>query len=57
MADDLIRAQALLDTRALEMAVRADALINQHLVECRDRYLALHGLIVKAPRRNSLSGR
>jgi len=30
-----------LDTRALELAASASAVVQQHLVECRDRYVAL----------------
>lgn len=40
--------QDQLDTRAIEMASAAQALLNQHLIECRDRYLALQSLIVRS---------
>ena len=35
--------QGDIDTRALELASGADAVLQQHLVECRDRYLSLDG--------------
>lgn len=35
--------QSEIDARALESASAAKAVIEQHLVECRDRYLALDG--------------
>jgi len=40
-------AQAEVDTRALELASGADAVLQHHLVECRDRYLSLDGKIDK----------
>ena len=39
--------QGEIDTRALELASAADAVLEQHLVECRDRYLALDGKLDK----------
>lgn len=38
MPDQIQRA---LDTRAIELAAGASAVTNQHLIECRDRYLAM----------------
>jgi hypothetical protein len=35
----------LLDSRALELASASDALLKHHLVECRDRYLAVEGAL------------
>lgn len=35
--------QTEIDSRALELASAADAVLEQHLVECRDRYLNLDG--------------
>jgi hypothetical protein len=39
--------QEHINTRALEIAVATDAVLKQHLAECRDRFLAVQGLIVK----------
>ena len=43
MPDDphglVARVQTQIDTRAIELAASANALIGQHLIECRDRYL------------------
>lgn len=39
--------QSEVDTRALELASGADAVLQQHLVECRDRYVSLDGKIDK----------
>lgn len=38
MPDDL---QRVLDTRAIELAAGANAVLTQHLTECRDRYMAV----------------
>jgi hypothetical protein len=31
-----------IDTRALELAASAEAVLQHHLIECRDRYLTLN---------------
>lgn len=35
------REQTRIDTRAIEMSAATDAVMTQHLTECRDRYLAV----------------
>ena len=35
-----VAAQEQLDMRAIEMASAVQAVMNQHLIECRDRYIA-----------------
>lgn len=42
-----IRHEEQLDSRALELAAGADAVLQHHLVECRDRYLSLDGKLDK----------
>lgn len=43
----MIEQQKHLDTRALELAAGANAVLQQHLTECRDRFLSLQAIIVK----------
>jgi len=42
------RSQEFLNSRALELASSTKAVVDQHLIECRDRYIALQALIVKS---------
>ena len=40
-----IDAERAMDTRALEIAMQAQTLISDHIVECRERWNTVHGML------------